>query len=124
LKDAFIAPRTDTERKIAAIWREVLQLKQVGIHDDFFDPGGHSLLATHVISRISDALEVAVPLESLFEDPTAAALAGQVTIKKAAPERTAEMIAQVESLSEPEAQLQLTRESLHPPQSSNCDEDE
>jgi acyl carrier protein len=125
LKEGFIAPRTDTEKTIAAIWGEVLQSKQVGIHDDFFDLGGHSLLATQVISRISDALEVALPLESLFENPTVAALAGQVALKKAASERTVEIIAQVESLSEPEAKLLLT--SLNPPAGSigaDTDEDE
>jgi amino acid adenylation domain-containing protein len=123
LKEGFIAPRTDTEKTIAAIWREVLQLKEVGIHDDFFDLGGHSLLATQVISRISDALEVALPLGTLFENPTVAALAGQVALKKAAPERTVEIIAQVESLSEPEAKLLLT--SLNPlAGSSGADTDE
>jgi amino acid adenylation domain-containing protein len=120
LKEGFIAPRTETEKTIGGIWGEVLQLKQVGIHDDFFDLGGHSLLATQVISRISDALQVALPLETLFETPTVAALAAQVAVKKAAPERTAEIIAKVESLSEPEAKLLLTRESLDRADASNC----
>ncbi|MGY0035030.1 non-ribosomal peptide synthetase [Pedobacter sp. NJ-S-72] len=44
----YVAPRNDTEQKLAHIWQELLQLKQVGIYDDFFDLGGHSLLIMRV----------------------------------------------------------------------------
>jgi amino acid adenylation domain-containing protein len=73
-EDKFVAPRTPTEAKLAAIWAEVLGLKQVGINDNFFELGGHSLLATQIISRIRQAFAIGLPLRHLFEAPTIASL--------------------------------------------------
>ncbi|MEV1173957.1 amino acid adenylation domain-containing protein, partial [Nonomuraea sp. NPDC049784] len=70
LASAFAAPRTPTEQALAAIWCEVLGLEQVGTADNFFELGGHSLLATQVVSRIRAALDVEVPLATLFDHPT------------------------------------------------------
>jgi hypothetical protein len=47
----FVAPRTHVELTLAQIWKEILGVSRIGIHDDFFDLGGHSLLATQVVSR-------------------------------------------------------------------------
>ena len=71
----YVAPRAATESVLAEIWCELLGLKQVGIHDNFFDLGGHSLLATRVISHIREILHVEVPLRTLFEEPTVYRLA-------------------------------------------------
>jgi len=76
---AYVAPRTATEETVVAIWAEVLRRKpgQISVDDNFFDLGGHSLLATQVISRVRKALNIELPLRTLFESPTAATLAVQ-----------------------------------------------
>jgi hypothetical protein len=50
--DGHVAPRTPTEKLLAGIWQEVLGVKRVGLHDNFFDIGGHSLLAIRVITAV------------------------------------------------------------------------
>ncbi len=64
------APRTPTEDILITIWREILQLKDIGTEDNFFEAGGHSLLATQVVSRIQEAFPVHFPVRSFFENPT------------------------------------------------------
>jgi amino acid adenylation domain-containing protein len=71
----FVAPRTETETALAAIWSELLYVKNIGVNDDFFDLGGQSLVAIKALSRIRDVFEVDVPLRNLFERPTVAGLA-------------------------------------------------
>jgi len=74
-------PRTATEERLAAIWREVLLLEAetpVGIHDDFFQLGGHSLRATQAVSRVREVFGVDLAVRALFETPTLAALARRV----------------------------------------------
>jgi amino acid adenylation domain-containing protein len=70
-----VGPRTETEKALAAIWRELLVVENIGINDDFFDLGGQSLVAIKAVSRIQDTFEVDLPLRNLFERPTIAGLA-------------------------------------------------
>jgi len=63
-------PETQTERVLQTIWKEALDLTQVGMDDNFFDLGGHSLLATRILSRVRHRLGVDMPLKLLFEKPT------------------------------------------------------
>lgn len=81
---APVLPRNPTEAAIFKIWREVLQVDQFGIHDNFFDLGGHSILAVGVVSRIESALERPCALGLLFEHPTVADLAAAVAQTPAA----------------------------------------
>ena len=72
---ARTAPRTDTERALAAIWSQVLGTDGCGVHDDFFELGGDSLLVARVLTRIHDVFGVRLPLRRLFEARTIAELA-------------------------------------------------
>ncbi len=72
------APRTPYEELVAQVWEELLGRERVGVDDDFFELGGHSLLATQVISRVSEAFQVELPLRTLFESTTVARLAAAV----------------------------------------------
>lgn len=76
--DVFVAPRTATEETLARIWADILESGPVGIHDDFFALGGHSLLATRVMVGVADSLGVTLPVRTIFEAPTIAALAVRV----------------------------------------------
>jgi acyl carrier protein len=69
------APETATERALLEIWGELLGQGSVGVDDDFFELGGHSLLATQVVSRVRERLSRELPLRSIFECPSVAALA-------------------------------------------------
>jgi amino acid adenylation domain-containing protein len=73
--DAYVAPETEAERRLADIWAEVLRVERVGTRDDFFALGGHSLLATQVVSRVRQAFGAELPLRTIFEHPTVGELA-------------------------------------------------
>jgi ubiquinone/menaquinone biosynthesis C-methylase UbiE/acyl carrier protein len=75
---AFVAPRTATEKMLAAIWSDLLGVARVGIQDNFFELGGHSLLATQLISRVREKLQVEIALRQLFEQPTVAGFAAAI----------------------------------------------
>ena len=70
-----VGPRTPVEEILAGIWSEVLRADHISINDDFFARGGHSLLVAQMVSRVRQALQVELPLRSVFESPTIAALA-------------------------------------------------
>jgi acyl carrier protein len=74
LDQTFLPPRTPGEESLANIWREVLGIEQIGVHDDFFALGGHSLLTTRVMSRVRQTFGVNLPLRALFESSTVAEL--------------------------------------------------
>jgi non-ribosomal peptide synthetase component F/acyl carrier protein len=70
----FVEPRSEGERMLAEIWREILGVERVAAHDDFFALGGTSLSALTVAGRIHAACGVELPLEELFRRRTLAAL--------------------------------------------------
>lgn len=76
---AHVAPRTSVERLIAAVWEEVLDVRPVGVHDDFFDLGGQSLSAARTMARVQQACGVELGLRALFDAPTVAALSALVS---------------------------------------------
>ncbi len=74
-KEGLVPPRNDLERKLAAVWSELLGVAEIGVHDSFFDLGGHSLMVSRVIFRIQDELGTEVPMRALYEAPTIAQIA-------------------------------------------------
>ncbi|HEY0605351.1 MAG TPA: amino acid adenylation domain-containing protein, partial [Herpetosiphonaceae bacterium] len=79
LDTAFVAPRDELERTIAAIWRQALQVEDVGVHDNFFDLGGHSLLILQVWNELQTQLNSDISVVEMFRLPTVHALAARIT---------------------------------------------
>jgi amino acid adenylation domain-containing protein len=96
LEAAYVAPRGPIEEGIAGLWQDVLRLQKIGVHDNFFELGGHSLLATQVVSRLRDTFQAELPLRTLFEKPTVAALAAHIeAVRRQGPETLAPAIVPV-----------------------------
>ncbi|MCS6756992.1 pyoverdine non-ribosomal peptide synthetase PvdD, partial [Pseudomonas aeruginosa] len=74
-QQAYRAPGSELEQRIAAIWAEILGVERVGLDDNFFELGGHSLLATRVISRVRQEQQLDASLKALFERPVLKAFA-------------------------------------------------
>jgi len=66
----YEAPRNNTEEKLVAIWRDVLEVEKISINDNFFELGGHSLKATSLMAKIHKVLNAEVPLKEIFVNPT------------------------------------------------------
>jgi amino acid adenylation domain-containing protein len=73
--DERIRPRTATEEAIAAVWRDVLRVSDLGVDEHFFRLGGHSLLATQVAWRLQRLFNLEVEVDLIFRAPTIAELA-------------------------------------------------
>ncbi|MCF5295589.1 non-ribosomal peptide synthetase, partial [Pseudomonas syringae] len=78
--DAFasrehVAPQGTSEKALAQIWQNLLNLEAVGRHDHFFELGGHSLLAMRLISQVRQRMGVELSLADIFAQPELAALA-------------------------------------------------
>jgi len=63
-------PITDTEKKLEAIWKGILETEQIGINDNFFEIGGHSLKATALVSKIHKVINKEITLRDVFENRT------------------------------------------------------
>ena len=75
LANSYVAPASELEGRVAAIWQEILGIEPVGLHDNFFELGGNSLAGLRVVSRLQERLEAGISEVSLYEAPTVAALA-------------------------------------------------
>ncbi len=74
----FLAPQTQAQKTLAAIWSTVLGVEHIGIRDNFFNLSGDSIRATQVISRIRELMQIELPISSFFETPTVADLADRI----------------------------------------------
>ena len=108
----FVAPRTPVEQELAQIWRELLGVEEVGIHDDFFELGGHSLLLTQLASWIRKDFQVEVPLRVLFDTPTITDMTKAILARQVEQETQtdlAEMLSQLKQLSPHEVKAMLEK---------------
>jgi len=76
--ETVVIPHTDTERKLADIWCQLLGLERVSLHDHFFSLGGHSLLAMRLTTRIRLVFGAELPISQIFEAPTFGELAKRI----------------------------------------------
>ncbi len=79
-----VPPEGPVQERLAAIWSEVLRLERVGATDNFFELGGHSLMAMQVLARVQEAFGIELPLRTMFDNPTVAALAEAIIQKELA----------------------------------------
>ncbi|HEX6292373.1 MAG TPA: amino acid adenylation domain-containing protein [Herpetosiphonaceae bacterium] len=74
LRDTYVAPRTELERKLAEIWMQAIGVQQVGVHDNFFELGGDSIITLQVVSRAAQA-GIHLTVKQVFDHATIAELA-------------------------------------------------
>jgi amino acid adenylation domain-containing protein len=77
----YCAPRDTLEAQLAAIWEEILDVRPVGVYDNFFALGGHSLIAVRLLAQIQQRLGATLALVTLFQEPTVAGLAAALRQK-------------------------------------------
>jgi natural product biosynthesis luciferase-like monooxygenase protein len=78
LETKLVSPRDEVEGAVAAIWKGVLRIPELGIDDNFFDLGGHSLLMVQTHREIQERFQATLPLIKLLEYPTVRALAAYI----------------------------------------------
>ncbi|MCD9188137.1 MAG: amino acid adenylation domain-containing protein [Pyrinomonadaceae bacterium] len=106
----YVAPETELEKFVSAVWMDVTGLEKIGTDDNFFDIGGHSLLAMQVVSQLSDSLETEIPLRLIFEFPTIRQLCGELQTFDSNGgdlETIARYLNQINELSDDEAEAML-----------------
>jgi amino acid adenylation domain-containing protein len=74
-REEFVAPRDVAEEQLVKIWEEVLNVRPIGVRDQFFESGGHSLLAARVVAQIEKTFGQKLSVAALFQSPTVAQLA-------------------------------------------------
>jgi acyl carrier protein len=79
IEASYAAPRSQTEKMLAGIWAEVLNVEQVGINDNFFDLGGHSLLMIRVFRKLQEIIDQNISMITLFQYPTIGSLSNYLS---------------------------------------------
>ncbi|MBX8549945.1 amino acid adenylation domain-containing protein [Pseudomonas cichorii] len=88
LQQGYVAPRTELEERLAALWADVLKVERVGLNDNFFALGGHSLLAVSLAGRIRETFDISIKLHDFLLMQTLGELAdflraGEAKVKSA-----------------------------------------
>ncbi|MBC6430915.1 SDR family oxidoreductase [Nostoc sp. HG1] len=102
LANAYVAPSNEIEETLADIWQQLLGIDKVGIDDNFFELGGDSLFATQLVSNLCKIFPVELPYKSFFNAPTIAELTTTIVNKLAEQEDLAQVLTEIEQLSETE----------------------
>ncbi len=74
LGNAYVKPKSENERAIAAIWEDLLAIEAVGMHDNFFELGGDSLLLVQLHKQLQNHLSSRLSITDLYDYPTVAKL--------------------------------------------------
>lgn len=109
-----VAPRTHVEQQLATIFRQVLKVGELGVHDSFFDLGGHSMQAAQVTGRINETFQIELPLQRFFSAATIAKLGEALIEYESVPGqvvRIAEILDTVEKMSHEEAAAMLSQKA-------------
>lgn len=109
----FIEPDNALESVVAKIWAELLEIDRVSVNDNFFELGGHSIMATRVVSRIYENFDVQLAIRHMFDSPTVRGLVSVLLLDEEDVERikeTAELIEQLDGLSEEEIDALMSEE--------------
>ena len=77
-EEAYIAPRSVVEQRLAELIAPLLHVERVGVNDNFFLLGGHSLLGTQLLTRISETFGVELSLLTIFDHPTLAGMSSEI----------------------------------------------
>lgn len=105
VQQPYAPPRNAVERVMADIWKDVLGIAEVGIHDSFFDLGGHSLSATQVVTRMREIFQIDFPLRLIFQSSTIAELSHALREAETVPgkmEKIANLLEKVRAMSDDE----------------------
>jgi thioesterase domain-containing protein/SAM-dependent methyltransferase len=95
--ESLIKPRDEVELELAHIWEELLDLRPVGVRDNFFSLGGHSLLAVRLMARIQASFSQNLPLASLFQGAT---IEKQARLLREQPDHSASVLVAIQSKGE------------------------
>ncbi len=100
LRQKYVAPRNETEHKLAELWRQTLHIERIGVQDSFFELGGDSVLAAQILTLAQKTFGIRINPQDAFK---------AFTIERLAEMLEAEILGKIEEMSEEEAQRLLSK---------------
>jgi len=117
LSNPYLAPRNEYEQSVAQTWQKCLGIREVGIHDNFFDLGGHSLLGAQLTLELQNTFKVKVDIALLFAHPTVAELSHALLsrqLETSDMDQLAIQLDRLESMTDEEVEALLASGNLSP----------
>ncbi|HLP44771.1 MAG TPA: phosphopantetheine-binding protein, partial [Candidatus Kapabacteria bacterium] len=109
---AYEKPRSEIEEKIANLWQEILKIKKIGIHDNFFSLGGHSLKAMNFAGQVYQIFNLEIPLRIIFDTPTVASIAHWIQVTMDKRRKLMQILLEIEALSDEQVMELISRENI------------